>query len=106
MEIGYTDTEGVFTAHPGSHNWVEQADGKESGAATGENLVIAMYEEKIKEQGGQIHYSTIGQYLIREDNNTGRVSAIVAKDPDGNYVKYVAERPSCWRRATSPPTRT
>ena len=23
MEIGYTDTEGVFTAHPGSHNWVE-----------------------------------------------------------------------------------
>ncbi|MEI3310173.1 MAG: FAD-binding protein [Eggerthella lenta] len=81
MEIGYTDTEGVFTAHPGSHNWVEQADGKESGAATGENLVIAMYEEKIKEQGGQIHYSTIGQYLIREDNNTGRVSAIVAKGP-------------------------
>ena len=92
MEIGYTDTEGVFTAHPGSHNWVEQADGKESGAATGENLVIAMYEEKIKEQGGQIHYSTIGQYLIREDNNTGRVSAIVAKDPDGNYVKYVGRK--------------
>ena len=92
MEIGYTDTGVVFTAHPGSHNWVEQADGKESGAATGENLVIAMYEEKIKEQGGQIHYSTIGQYLIREDNNTGRVSAIVAKDPDGNYVKYVGRK--------------
>lgn len=92
MEIGYTDTEGVFTAHPGSHNWVEKTDGKESGAATGENLVIAMYEEKIKEQGGQIHYSTIGQYLIREDNNTGRVSAIVAKDPDGNYVKYVGKK--------------
>ncbi|WP_270297558.1 FAD-dependent oxidoreductase [Eggerthella sinensis] len=92
MEIGYTDTEGVFTAHPGSHNWVQQADGKESGAATGENLVIAMYEEKIKEQGGQIHYSTVGQYLIREDNNTGRVSAIVAKDPDGKYVKYVGKK--------------
>ncbi|OUO89880.1 hypothetical protein B5F40_09390 [Gordonibacter sp. An230] len=92
MEIGYTDTEGVFTAHPGSHNWVEQADGNESGAATGENLVIAMYEEKIKEQGGQIHYSTVGQYLVREDDNTGRVSAIVAKDPDGNYVKYVGRK--------------
>ena len=51
-----------------------------------------MYEEKIKEQGGQIHYSTIGQYLIREDDNTGRVSAIVAKDPDGNYVKYIGKK--------------
>ena len=92
MEIGYTDTEGVFTAHPGSHNWVQNADGKESGAATGETLVIAMYEEKIKEQGGEIHYNTIAQYLIREDDNKGRVSAVVAKDPDGNYVKYVGKK--------------
>lgn len=92
MEIGYTDTEGVFTAHPGSHNWVEVADGTQSGAATGQNLVIAMYEEKIKAQGGQIHYSTIGQYLVRDDDGTGRVSAIVAKDPDGNYVKYVGKK--------------
>lgn len=92
MEIGYTDTEGVFSAHPGSHNWVETADGKESGAATGENLVIAMYEEKIKEQGGEIHYNTIGQYLVRDDDGKGRVSAIVAKDPDGNYVKYVGRK--------------
>ncbi len=92
MEIGYKDTGGVFDAHPGSHNWVKVADGVESGAATGENLVIAMYEEKIKNQGGEIHYNTIGQYLIREDNNTGRVSGIVAKDPDGNYVKYVGKK--------------
>ncbi|MFR1638315.1 MAG: FAD-binding protein [Eggerthellaceae bacterium] len=92
MEIGYTDTEGVFTAHPGSHNWVEATDGTESGAATGQNLVIAMYEEKIKAQGGQIHYNTIGQYLVRDDDGAGRVSAIVAKDPDGNYVKYVGKK--------------
>lgn len=92
MEIGYTDTGGVFDAKPGSHNWVEVADGVESGAATGENLVISMYEEKIKNQGGEIHYNTIGQYLIREDGDTGRVSGIVAKDPDGNYVKYVGKK--------------
>ncbi|HJF65681.1 MAG TPA: FAD-dependent oxidoreductase [Slackia equolifaciens] len=92
MEIGYEDTDGTFTAKPGSHNWVEATDGVESGAATGENLVIAMYAEKILEQGGQIHYDTIAQYLIRDDNNTGRVSAVVAKDPDGNYVKYVGRK--------------
>lgn len=92
MEIGYTDTAGVFDAHPGSHNWVEVADGVESGARTGQDLVIKMYEEKILAQGGQIHYSTIAQYLIREDDNTGRVTAVVAKDPDGNYVKYVGRK--------------
>ena len=81
MEIGYTDTEGVFTAHPGSHNWVERADGK-GRRCHGENLILAMYEEKIREQGGQIRNSTIGQCTLSgEDNNTGRVSAIVAKDP-------------------------
>ena len=92
MEIGYTDTAGVFDAHPGSHNWVQVADGVESGARTGQELVIKMYEEKIKNQGGQIHYSTIAQYLIREDDNKGRVTAVVAKDPDGNYVKYVGRK--------------
>ena len=35
----------------------------------------AMYEEKIKEQGGEIHYNTIGQYLVRDDDGKGRVSA-------------------------------
>jgi len=92
IEIGYTDTQGVFSAKPGSHNWVQKVDGTESGARVGENYVIAMYEEKIKAQGGTITYNTIAQYLIREDNNKGRVTGVVATDADGNYVKYVGKK--------------
>ena len=92
MEIGYTDTDGTFTAEPGSHNWVETCDGVESGARLGENYVMYALESKILEQGGTIHYKTIARYLVRDDGNTGRVSAVVATDPDGNYVKYVGRK--------------
>lgn len=51
MEIGYTDTDGTFTAEPGSHNWVETCDGVESGARLGENYVMYALESKILEQG-------------------------------------------------------
>lgn len=92
MEIGYEDVDGTFTAKPGSHNWVSIVDGSESGAAVGENYVIALLEQKILDQGGAIHYQTIAQQLVREDDNTGRVSAVIAIDPDGNYVKYVGRK--------------
>ncbi len=92
LEIGYEDTDGTFTVKPGSHNWVKAVDGSESGAFIGESYVIAMYEQKILDQGGTIHYSTIAQQLVREDDNTGRVSAVIATDPDGNYVKYVGRK--------------
>ena len=92
MEIGYEDVDGTFSAKPGSHNWIQTADGSESGAAVGENYVISTLAQKILDQGGTIHYQTIAQYLIRDDDNTGRVSGVVAIDPDGNYVKYVARK--------------
>jgi hypothetical protein len=92
IEIPYDDDEGVFTSKAGSHNWIKKTDGSESGAFTGEALVIAMYADKIKAQGGKIDYSTIAQYLVREDGGKGRVDAVVAKDPDGNYVKYVGKK--------------
>lgn len=41
---------------------------------------------------GTIHYKTIARYLVRDDDNAGRVSAVVATDPDGNYVKYVGRK--------------
>ena len=92
MEIGYEDVDGTFSAKPGSHNALSQSDGSESGAAVGENYVISTLAQKILDQGGTIHYQTIAQYLIRDDDNTGRVSGVVAIDPDGNYVKYVARK--------------
>ena len=64
----------------------------ESGARTGENLVMNLLADKVQAQGGTIHYKTVAQYLEREDDNTGRVTSVVALDPDGNYVRYVGRK--------------
>lgn len=90
IEVGYDDPDGVFSFPPSAHNWI----GGEvvSGAANGEGLVVSELEKIILAQGGTIDYQTIAQYLIRDDNNTGRVSAVIAKDKDGNYVKYVGTK--------------
>lgn len=44
-----------------------------------------------EELGGQVLYSTPAVQLVRDNDNTGRVSAVVAQDADGNYVKVVAK---------------
>jgi hypothetical protein len=90
LEIGFTDPDGVYTAEPGSHNFI----GGEVvfGAAMGQSLVMQELEKKILAQGGTIHYDTIAQYLIRDGNTTGRVSGVIAKNPEGVYVKYVGRK--------------
>lgn len=45
-----------------------------------------------EDYGGEIDYSTVAQYLVRDDDNTGRVSAVIAQDADGNYIKYEATK--------------
>jgi len=90
IEVGYDDADGVFTAPPASHNFI---DGEiRSGAAQGQGLVIKELERIINEHGVQIDYQVIAQYLIRENDNKGRVSAVVAKTADGAYVKYVGRK--------------
>lgn len=42
--------------------------------------------------GGQIFYKNIAEQLIREDNNTGRVTAVICKREDGSYAKYVGSK--------------
>ena len=91
LEPGYTDPSGVLTVPPASHNfWNEE---QPFGALFGAPLEAQAYADIFTEDfGGEIHYKTIGQYLIRDDNNTGRVSAVVAQREDGSYVKYVANK--------------
>jgi succinate dehydrogenase/fumarate reductase flavoprotein subunit len=42
--------------------------------------------------GVQIIYKMIAKQLIRDDNNTGRVSAVIAQGEDGKYTKYVGKK--------------
>lgn len=42
--------------------------------------------------GGTIYYKNIAEQLVREDDNTGRVTAVICKREDGTYAKYVGRK--------------
>ena len=76
---------------PASHNFYN--DEQPFGALYGAPLEAQAYADIFTDDlGGEIHYKTVAQYLVREDDNTGRVSGVVAQREDGSYVKYVANK--------------
>lgn len=91
LEPGYYDPDGVITVPPASHNFWN--DEQPFGALYGAPLQAQAYADIFTgDHGGEIHYNEIAQYLIRDDDNTGRVSGVVAQRDDGSYVKYVANK--------------
>ncbi len=91
LEPGYTDAENLLTIPPASHNFWN--DEQPFGALFGAPLQAQAYGTIFTdEMGKEIHFKTVAKYLIREDNNTGRVSGVVAQREDGSYVKYVANK--------------
>lgn len=90
IEVGYDDPDGVFSFPPSAHGWI--GGDVTDGSFNGEGLVVNELEKIILDNGGTIDYNTVAQYLIREDDNTGRVSAVIAKNSDGDYVKYVGTK--------------
>ena len=42
--------------------------------------------------GGKIYYKNVAEQLIREDDNTGRVTAVICKREDDTYAKYVGKK--------------
>ena len=91
LEPGYYDPDGTITVPPASHNFYN--DEQPFGALYGAPLEAQAYADIFTDDlGGEIHYKTVAQYLVREDDNTGRVSGVVAQREDGSYVKYVANK--------------
>ena len=91
LEPGFPDPDEVIDVPPASHNFYN--DEQPFGALFGAPLQAqAMADAFTDDFGGEIHYNTKALYLIRDDNNTGRVSAVVAQNADGEYVKYVANK--------------
>ncbi|MCR5582776.1 MAG: FAD-dependent oxidoreductase [Eggerthellaceae bacterium] len=67
--------------------------GNSAMVSTGQQGAVEALEAKAKEYGVQIIYDTKAEQLIRENNNTGRVTGVVAsKMSDGSYVKFVAKK--------------
>ena len=102
LELGYHDEDYLFDFAPASHNFVFPEGTSEVfksnpffGAAFGQALVNDMYQYEILKNGGKIDFETTALYLIRGDKangKSGRVTAVIAKDSGGRYIKYVGKK--------------
>ena len=61
-------------------------------AGLGQQVAVEALATHFESIGGKVYYNNIGRQLIREDNNTGRVSAIIAEREDGTYAKYCGSK--------------
>lgn len=91
LEPEYVDPDGVLTVPAGSHAFY--TDEQPFGMLFGAPLCAQAYEEIFGEMGGEIDFNTKALYLIRDDNNKGRVSAVVAENLETKeYIKYEAKK--------------
>lgn len=91
LEAPYYDPDGILTTQPGSHNFYNEE--QPFGVFFGAPLSAQAYADHFTQNGGQILYNITAKQLIRENNNTGRVSAVVAqRQSDGAYIKFVANK--------------
>lgn len=61
-------------------------------AGAGITLALKTLEKNYLSIGGRVANNTVAKQLVRDDNGTGRVSAVIAQDQTGNYIKYVAKK--------------
>lgn len=62
-------------------------------AGIGQPLIVNALAEILQELGGTIVFRTKAEQLIREKENTGRVSAVIAQDLEKEeYIKYVGKK--------------
>ena len=80
------DGKGPYYAH------AFNTEGNDAMVSTGQQGAVESMERHALAAGAKIIYDTVAKYLIREDNNTGRVSGVVAQKADGSYVKFVAKK--------------
>ncbi len=85
IEKGNTDPEGIMTMHPGSHSWLGE---NIKTAGRSQQLVVNTLAKSAQLRGVQIYYNTTAVQLLREDKNTGRVSAVIAKTSENSYCLY------------------
>ena len=91
LEPGYTDPDGILTVPAGSHSFYNEQ--MPFGMLFGAPMCAQAYADIFTEAGGAIDFKTRALYLVREDNNTGRVSAVVAQNLEtGEYIRYNANK--------------
>jgi len=93
LEFPYLDPDDIITTYPSSHNFYNDQTPMGWGVFFGAPQSAEAYYQHFIQNGGIVDFNVTAKQLIREDNNTGRVSAVVAqRQSDGAYVKYVGRK--------------
>jgi succinate dehydrogenase/fumarate reductase flavoprotein subunit len=89
LEMPGFDPDGILSTYPGSHCFCTKI---KRNVAMGQPLVVNTLASLAQAAGVRIHYKTIAKQLVRENNNTGRVTAVIAQNPEGKYIKYTGSK--------------
>jgi len=77
----------------GSHGWHStESSPVWSAPSLSAEAVSYVVTEEAKKAGVQLVFKMVAKQLVRENNNTGRVTAVIAQGEDGKYNKYVGKR--------------
>ena len=85
----FDEANGVMKQPVGAHSWI---GGEVTVSGAGQQLVVETLAQTAMDAGVQIIYKTVAKQLVREDNNAGRVTAVIAQAEDGSYTKYVGTK--------------
>ncbi len=75
-----------------THGWI---DDEMRRCGDGQPFVVKELANRAESLGVEIYYNTTAQQLVRggvPNGTEGRVDAVIATDPDGNYVKFVGTK--------------
>jgi succinate dehydrogenase/fumarate reductase flavoprotein subunit len=80
---------GNFFSFVGAHGFMTQ---ESHSMGMNQQYVVDELASRLEEAGKPVFYKNTARQLIREDNNTGRVAAVVAEREDGSFAKYVGKK--------------
>jgi len=89
IEMTEQDPDDIQSTLPGAHGFI-RPNMKKTGFS--QMLVVKTLADLAKKIGVQIHYDTPAEQLVRENNNSGRVTAVIARNAEGRYIKYVGTK--------------
>lgn len=63
-----------------------------SSASTGQQNAVEAMAAYAQDKGAKLIYDTVAVQLERDQNNTGRVTGVIARLADGSYTRYAANK--------------
>ena len=93
LEFPYVDPDDVITTYTASHNFYNDQTPMGWGVFFGAPQSAMAYYNHFIQKGGEVMFNVTAKQLVREDNNKGRVSAVIAqRQSDGAYIKFVGRK--------------